>query len=161
MKTLSMKMEEAMLTGESKAADKHPDVIKTKNLDLSKRHNLLYSGTLVSKGKGIGIVFATGMHTEMGKIQAGIQDAAATSSDTPLAKKIKEFGDQLAKAIAILCVLIWAVNFHNFFDPHYSSPWIGALAYFKIAVALAVAAIPEGLPAVITTCLALGTRKMA
>jgi P-type E1-E2 ATPase len=122
---------------------------------------MLFSGTLVAKGKGLGLVTATGMNTEMGKIQKNLEEAKEDAEDTPLKKKISEFGDQLAIAIFILCGLIWAVNFHNFFDPIYSSPWIGALQYFKIAVALAVAAIPEGLPAVITTCLALGTRSMA
>ena len=122
---------------------------------------MIFSATLVAVGKGLGVVTGTGMHTEVGKIQQEMEGAAKESEDTPLKIRIKEFGEQLSKAIAILCALIWLVNFHNFFDPAYSSPWIGALCYFKIAVALAVAAIPEGLPAVITTCLALGTRAMA
>ncbi len=150
-------MEEGLLTGESKVRGKHLDVLG-ENIDMTEKANVVFRGTLVSKGKGIGVCIATGMNSEMGAIQKGIQDAAKDSEDTPLKKKIKEFGDQLALAIFILCGLIWGVNFHNFFDPAYSSPWIGALCYFKIAVALAVAAIPEGLPAVITTCLALGTR---
>jgi magnesium-transporting ATPase (P-type) len=150
-------MEEGLLTGESKVRGKHLEALE-KDIDQTAKANMVFSGTLVSKGKGIGVVVATGMSSQMGKISEEMEQAAKESEDTPLKKKIKEFGDQLAWAIFILCGLIWGVNFHNFFDPAYSSPWIGALCYFKIAVALAVAAIPEGLPAVITTCLALGTR---
>lgn len=122
---------------------------------------MLFSSTVINYGSVVGIVVNTGMQTAIGRVQDEVQKAAEEEEDTPLKKKLNEFGELLTKIIGVICFLVWAMNYNNFFDPIHGSPLKGCIYYFKIAIALAVAAIPEGLPAVITTCLALGTRKMA
>ena len=122
---------------------------------------MLFSSTIVNYGSATGVVVFTGMKTAIGRVQKQVSEAAQEQEDTPLKKKLDDFGEKLTYLIGFVCLLVWLMNYRNFFDEVHGSALKGCIYYFKIAIALAVAAIPEGLPAVITTCLALGTRKMA
>mmetsp|Transcript_54036 Transcript_54036/g.126188 ORF Transcript_54036/g.126188 Transcript_54036/m.126188 type:complete len:1039 (+) Transcript_54036:101-3217(+) len=164
LKTTTIKIEQSQLTGESQSVSKECEPLpmsKVKDCVIQEKSNLLFSSTTVSNGACVAIVVATGMKTEIGIIQAAVTDAGKEEEQTPLQEKLDEFGNLLAKMIGIICLLVWIINYKHFFDPVHGSVLKGCIYYFKIAVALAVAAIPEGLPAVITTCLALGTRQMA
>ena len=163
IKTTSLKVEQSALTGESQPVSKYPEVIKKADAVITEKLNILYSATLVATGTAIGVVFATGMSTEIGNVKKEVDEAKQEKAedDSPLKKRLDEFGNILAKCIGVICIIVWVINFQNFSDPIHGGFFLGCLYYFKVAVALAVAAIPEGLPAVITTCLALGTRRMA
>jgi Ca2+-transporting ATPase len=162
MKTTTIRIEQSQLTGESESVSKDSEPIKdSSDIVIQSKVNMLFSSTTVSSGACVGVVVATGMSTEIGHIQASVVEAAADEEQTPLQQKLDEFGKALANMIGVVCLLVWIINYKHFFDPIHGSVLRGCIYYFKIAVALAVAAIPEGLPAVITTCLALGTRQMA
>ena len=156
--TTTLRMSEAALTGESTTVIKQTEALKSKVLSISDKRNMVFSGTTVSGGRALCVVTATSMNTEIGHIQEAVQSEG--DSKTPLKKKLDEFGDNLTNIIGIICILVWVMNYQQFFDPIHGSLFKGCIYYFKIAAALGVAAIPEGLPAVITLCLALGTRKM-
>mmetsp|Transcript_64788 Transcript_64788/g.163120 ORF Transcript_64788/g.163120 Transcript_64788/m.163120 type:complete len:1039 (-) Transcript_64788:152-3268(-) len=161
LNTTTIRIEQSQLTGESQSVSKDSDPIKEKKCEIQAKTNILFSSTTVSNGGCVGIIVAIGMATELGVIQSAVKDAAEDEDQTPLQKKLDDFGEMLAKVIFVICALVWIINYKHFFDPVHGTVLRGCIYYFKIAVALAVAAIPEGLPAVITTCLALGTRKMA
>ncbi|KAJ7514337.1 hypothetical protein O6H91_23G039900 [Diphasiastrum complanatum] len=169
LQTTTFRVEQSSLTGESQAVIKTPHAVQLEDVELQGKDCMVFSGTTVVNGCCVCIVVSTGMNTEIGKIQAQIHEASLEEDDTPLKKKLDEFGERLTLVIGVICVLVWIINYKYFL----SWEWKGLLPtnikfsfekctyYFEIAVALAVAAIPEGLPAVITTCLALGTSKMA
>jgi len=156
----TLRIDQSILTGESVSVIKHTDAVPDPRAVNQDKKNIMFSGTNVAAGKARGVVIGTGLNTAIGKIRTQMVETEAIK--TPLQAKLDEFGEQLSKVITLICIAVWAINIGHFNDPAHGGSWIkGAVYYFKIAVALAVAAIPEGLPAVITTCLALGTRRMA
>lgn len=155
----SFRVDQSILTGESVSVSKDIEPVKQKGAVKQDMVNMLFSGTTIATGKARAIVVQTGEATAIGDIHKSI--TSQISERTPLKQKLDDFGESLAKVITVVCILVWLINIQHFWDPIHKS-WIqGAVYYFKIAVALAVAAIPEGLAVVITTCLALGTKKMA
>ncbi|CRG87964.1 Ca2+ transporting ATPase, sarcoplasmic/endoplasmic reticulum [Talaromyces islandicus] len=155
----SFRVDQAILTGESESVSKDIAVVKDTQAVKQDQTNMLFSGTTVVAGHATAIVVLTGASTAIGGIHESI--TSQISEPTPLKQKLNDFGDVLAKVITVICVLVWLINIEHFNDPFHGG-WVkGAIYYLKIAVSLGVAAIPEGLAVVITTCLALGTRKMA
>jgi len=156
----SFRVDQSILTGESESVSKDVDAIKDQQAVKQDQVNMLFSGTTVVTGTAHAVVVLTGSNTAIGDIHESI--TAQISQPTPLKEKLNDFGDMLAKVITGICVLVWLINIQHFNDPSHGNSWTkGAIYYLKIAVSLGVAAIPEGLAVVITTCLALGTRKMA
>ncbi|KII89028.1 hypothetical protein PLICRDRAFT_40683 [Plicaturopsis crispa FD-325 SS-3] len=155
----SFRVDQAILTGESESVNKSVDTVADLRAVKQDMTNMLFSGTTVVNGTAKAIVVFTGQRTAIGDIHKSI--TSQISEKTPLKRKLDDFGDMLAKVITVICILVWLVNIRHFWDPAHHGALKGAVYYFKIAVALAVAAIPEGLAAVITACLALGTKKMA
>ncbi|XP_041456797.1 sarcoplasmic/endoplasmic reticulum calcium ATPase 2-like isoform X1 [Lytechinus variegatus] len=160
IKSTTLRVDQALLTGESVSVMKQVELIPDPRAVNQDKKNILFSGTNIAAGKCNGVVIGTGLSTEIGKIRTEMVETE--TEKTPLTQKLDEFGEQLSKVISVICVTVWAINIGHFSDPSHGGSWVkGAVYYFKIAVALAVAAIPEGLPTIITTCLALGTRRMA
>ncbi|MBI5588454.1 MAG: cation-translocating P-type ATPase [Deltaproteobacteria bacterium] len=143
-----LKVQEAALTGESHPIEKTTVHIEN-TVALADRTNMAYLGTVAVYGRGKAAIVATGMSTEMGRIAAMLQEAKA--EPTPLQKKLSEFGRFLVYAAGGICALIFAIGIFRGED---------TLDMFLTAVSLAVAAIPEGLPAVVTIVLALGVQRM-
>ncbi|MBA0732404.1 hypothetical protein Gogos_016501, partial [Gossypium gossypioides] len=164
----TVRVEQGSLTGESEAVSKTAKVVP-ENADIQGKKCMVFAGTTVVNGNCICMVTQIGMNTEIGKVHSQIHEASQSDDDTPLKKKLNEFGEVLTMIIGVICALVWLINVKYFLSWEYVDGWPSNFKfsfekctyYFEIAVALAVAAIPEGLPAVITTCLALGTRKMA
>ncbi|KAI9650281.1 hypothetical protein NHQ30_000294 [Ciborinia camelliae] len=155
----SFSVDQAILTGESESVGKSTTAVNDLKAVKQDQVNMLFSGTTVVTGHATAIVVLTGSSTAIGDIHESI--TAQISEPTPLKQKLNDFGDTLAKVISVICIVVWLINIPHFSDPSHGSFAKGAIYYLKIAVSLGVAAIPEGLAVVITTCLALGTRKMA
>lgn len=162
IESASMKIEEAALTGESVPVEKHIDAIAlaegNDDVPLGDRKNMCYMGSTVVYGRGRAVVCGTGMDTEMGKIA----DALSTAKKelTPLQIKLAQLSRILTVMVIAICVIIFAVDFIRHGSAMASNPKM-ILDTFMVAVSLAVAAIPEGLVAVVTIVLSMGVTKMS
>lgn len=149
LKSVSLKSEESALTGESVPSEKDAGTIIHTNAPLGDRTNMVFSGCSITYGNATAVVTATGMNTEMGRI-ADLLDAEA-DSQTPLQKKLAQLGRHLGMLALAACAVIFAVGILN---------GIPTLEIFMTAVSLAVSAIPEGLPAIVTIVLSIGVQRM-
>ena len=164
LESYSMKVEEAALTGESVPVNKLVDVLMLKDnsldIPLGDRRNMLYSGSTIAYGRGKAVVVAIGMDTEMGKIASALSQQE--DEKTPLQKKMSELSVTLTKIVIAVCVIVFVFGVARDLIFSNNGDIFGTvLNTFIIAVALAVAAIPEGLPAVVTVILSIGVTSMS
>jgi len=145
----NLKVEEASLTGESVPSEKRSTMELTDETPLGDRRNMAYMSTIVTYGRGNGLVVETGASTEIGKIATMIQSIDEES--TPLQKKLNHLGKILGITVILVCIAVFGIGMIQGRD---------LLEMFMIAISLAVAAIPEGLPAIVTIVLAIGMNKM-
>jgi P-type Ca2+ transporter type 2C len=168
VQTVNLKLEEASLTGESVPVEKNAGVVLDKEIPLGDRTNSAFMGTLVTYGRGRGLVTATGMNTQIGMIAEMLQ--LFEDEETPLQRKLAHLGKVLGTGCLAICAVVFVYGL--FRDTHLTQAFEnGFVAYlqderkdivnlFMVAVSLAIAAVPEGLPAIVTICLALGMQRM-
>jgi Ca2+-transporting ATPase len=147
--TVNLRIEEASLTGESEAVEKDAGIVLRQEVPLGDRRNTAFSGTLVAYGRGRGVVVSTGMNTQIGMIAAMLQSVREEA--TPLQRRLDQLGKTLGWAALVICAIVFGVGWMRGIPPQ---------EMFLVSVSLAVAAVPEGLPAVVTITLALGMREM-
>lgn len=150
IKSVNLKSEESALTGESVPTEKNADEMPGEDVPLGDRHNMVYSGCSITYGRGIAVVTATGMNTEMGRIANLLESAEETK--TPLQEKLARMGKYLGAIALLACAVIFIIGIFS---------GMRAMEIFMVAVSLAVSAIPEGLPAIVTIVLAIGVQQMA
>ena len=149
LETFSLKIDESTLTGESIASDKSPETLSAKALPLGDQSNLAFNGTLVTQGRATGMVVAIGMNTEIGKIAALLEPS---SPRTPLQQRMQRFSKVIALIIGAICLLLFLAGLARGEE---------VLSVLLLSMSLAVAAIPEALPALITIALSLGASRLA
>jgi len=167
LEAINLRVEEASLTGESLPVEKKAATVLDKNVPLGDRKNTAFMGTVVSYGRGRGVVTGTGMRTQLGLIAKMLQNV--DTEETPLQRRLDQLGKSLSIASLFLVAIVFVVALINY--TNINGLFTGPLIYFSeyaeqitevfiIAVSLAIAAVPEGLPAVVTISLALGMREM-
>ena len=149
IETAHLSVDESALTGESMPVTKNPASLQDADIPLADRLNMVYMGTLVTGGQGLAVVIATGKYTEIGKIQSLVGNAKPP--ETPMERQLEQIGTQLVYISGAVCGLVFIIGLLRGY---------GVLHMLKSSIALAVAAVPEGLPMVATTTLALGIRNM-
>ncbi|HOG77066.1 MAG TPA: cation-translocating P-type ATPase [Anaerolineaceae bacterium] len=161
LESVNLRVEEATLTGESVPVQKSAALVLSENAALGDRKNMLFAATLVSYGRGHGVVVATGMETQIGMIADMLQ--SVDDGKTPLQNKLDKLGKTLAIAALLVCGLVFLLGLARsgvFTQGFTKASTAAVLESFMIAVGLAIAAVPEGLSAVVTISLALGMREM-
>ncbi len=163
LQSFGLHVSEASLTGESLPVSKHSAVLP-KEVPLADQKNMVFSSTAVTSGRAMAVVVRTGMHTEIGKIARMISEVVEES--TPLQKNLESFGKRIGLATLAVCFLIFLIGvteeglWPHLFSGDFSGFLYGVKSWLLVAISLAVAAVPEGLPAVVTIALAIGVVKM-
>ncbi len=167
LEAINLRVEEASLTGESLPVQKNAATVLEKNVPLGDRKNTAFMGTVVNYGRGRGVVTSTGMTTQLGLIATMLQNVE--TEETPLQRRLDQLGRSLSIASLILVFVVFIVALINYTEigllfstpVEYFKEYVGEITeVFIIAISLAIAAVPEGLPAVVTISLALGMREM-
>ena len=161
--SIELKTDEAVLTGESTAVGKDASVLLSENTPVSDRKNMVFTATHTTYGRGKAVITTTGMKTEFGKIAELVQEAA--EEETPLQKKLDAFAKKIGKVVVMVCIVIFGLEAFEvvsiIWHGHGALNLEGFIQAFMSSISLAVSAVPEGLPAIVTISLALGAREFA